>query len=250
MTKRSDTWMPLYIGDYLADTSRLTTEQHGAYLLLLMDYWRNGPPPDDEDTLAAIAKLPVSAWRKCAPRLQPFFSVEDGQWRQKRMDAEREKAAGIGGKRKAAGAAGAAKRWGKGDGKLCEALGFKQPELFFPNPEQTPAQPPAPDPKLVEAQNRHQVEMLRLQIEREKAQADTVDVYISDFGTVKAVPNRFQRPRTAFAIQSDMWAVAVLRPMSTTPLAKTGDSDRRQLLTEFTLEARQEKSSGAVRDLL
>jgi hypothetical protein len=47
-----------------------------------------------------------------------------------------------------------------------------------------------------------------------------------------------------------MWAVAVLRPMSTTPLAKTGDSDRRQLLTEFTLEARQEKSSGAVRDLL
>jgi hypothetical protein len=56
--------------------------------------------------------------------------------------------------------------------KLCEALGFKQPELFFPNPEQTPAQPPAPDPKLVEAQNRHQVEMLRLQIEREKAQAD------------------------------------------------------------------------------
>jgi uncharacterized protein YdaU (DUF1376 family) len=117
MTKRSDTWMPLYIGDYLADTSRLTTEQHGAYLLLLMDYWRNGPPPDDEDTLAAIAKLPVSAWRKCAPRLRLFFAIEDGQWHQKRMDAEREKAAGIGGKRKAAGAAGAAKRWGKGDGK-------------------------------------------------------------------------------------------------------------------------------------
>jgi hypothetical protein len=90
----------------------------------------------------------------------------------------------------------------------------------------------------------------RYDVSEDKKVTAAVDVYISDFGTVKAVPNRFQRPRTAFAIQSDMWAVAVLRPMSTTPLAKTGDSDRRQLLTEFTLEARQEKSSGAVRDLL
>ena len=76
-----------------------------------------------------------------------------------------------------------------------------------------------------------------------------VDVYISDFGEVKAVPNRFQRARTAFVVQSDMWAVATLRPMQTVELAKTGDADKRQLLTEYTLEARQEKSSGAIRDL-
>lgn len=115
MSKKLDTWMPLYIGDYLADTSRLTTEQHGAYLLLLMDYWRNGPPPDDEEVLAVITRLSAQQWRKHAPALRAFFRVEDGQWTQKRAESERYKAAGVNGKRAESGKAGAAKRWGKND---------------------------------------------------------------------------------------------------------------------------------------
>lgn len=76
-----------------------------------------------------------------------------------------------------------------------------------------------------------------------------VDIYVSDFGTVTVKPNRFQRARTAFVLQSDMWALGTLRAMKTEPLAKTGDAEKRLLVTEYTLIARQEKSSAAVRDL-
>lgn len=76
----------------------------------------------------------------------------------------------------------------------------------------------------------------------------TVDVYESDFGTLKVVPNRFMRTRDVLILQMDMWAVAYLRNMKTVELAKTGDSERRQIICEYTLEARNEKSSGGVFD--
>jgi hypothetical protein len=76
-----------------------------------------------------------------------------------------------------------------------------------------------------------------------------IDIYDSDFGELQIVPNRFSGNGTAFVLQSDMWAVAYLRQFQLHNLAKTGDSERRQLLVEYTLEARNEKSSGAVYDL-
>jgi len=75
------------------------------------------------------------------------------------------------------------------------------------------------------------------------------DLYISDWGEVKIVPNRFQRDRTAMVIEKDKWAVAYLRPFRQEKLAKTGDSDKVHMLVEYTLEARNEKSSGKVADL-
>lgn len=77
-----------------------------------------------------------------------------------------------------------------------------------------------------------------------------INVYISDFGELTVMPSRFQRARTAFVLQAEMWAVAYLRPFQTFELAKTGDADQREIVVEYTLEARQEKSSAAVRDLL
>lgn len=113
--EKADVWMPLYVGDYLADTGRLTTEQHGAYLLLLMDYWRNGPPPNDEEVLRNITRLSKFLWKKHRPILEKFFTVEDGLWRQKRIDEEMGKAASS----KAAAVEKAKKaaeaRWGKDD---------------------------------------------------------------------------------------------------------------------------------------
>ena len=77
------------------------------------------------------------------------------------------------------------------------------------------------------------------------------DVYESDFGDLRIIPNRFQRARDGLILQDDMWAVGFLpgRNMAEFPLAKTGDTDRTQILSEYTLEARNEKSSGIVADL-
>lgn len=103
--------MPLYVGDYLSATTRLTTEQHGAYFLLLLDYWKSGPPPDDDAVLAQIARMSPGAWRKARMALIGFFSIEDGKLIQKRVERERIRAAAKIEERSKAGKAGAAKRW-------------------------------------------------------------------------------------------------------------------------------------------
>lgn len=109
------TWMPVYIGDYLADTMRLSTLQHGAYFLLMLEYWRQGPLPDDMDELSAIARAERKTWDKSIwPTLKRFFSKgEDGLLHQKRADIELGIAANKSSKRSAAANA----RWSKDESK-------------------------------------------------------------------------------------------------------------------------------------
>src|ERR1700760_4127760 len=96
-------WMPLYVGDYLGDTGHLTTAQHGAYLLLMMHYWRKGELPDDDRQLSKITKLPLRTWSDYRPVLQLFFY--DG-WKHKRIDAELARMMRISEKRAIAGQKG------------------------------------------------------------------------------------------------------------------------------------------------
>ena len=96
-------WMPLYVGDYLGDTGHLTTAQHGAYLLLMMHYWRKGELPDDDRQLSKIAKLPLRTWCEYRPTLQDFFY--EG-WKHKRIDAELAKMLHVSQKRAIAGQKG------------------------------------------------------------------------------------------------------------------------------------------------
>src|SRR5580658_10340504 len=96
-------WMPLYVGDYLGDTGHLTTAQHGAYLLLMMHYWRKGELPDDDRQLSKIAKLPLKTWCDYRATLQDFFY--DG-WKHKRIDAELAKMMRVSEKRAIAGQKG------------------------------------------------------------------------------------------------------------------------------------------------
>jgi hypothetical protein len=80
------------------------------------------------------------------------------------------------------------------------------------------------------------------------AVVNAIDVYVTPWGTVEFTPTRENRSRDVFIMQSDMWAVGVLRATRNTPLAKTGDSTRRQVVTELTLVCKNEKASGGVFD--
>lgn len=83
-----DAWMPFYVIDYLKDTSRLTTTEHGAYLLLIMEYWRNGPLPNDDKKLSEIAMVSKFMWKKFRKNLINFFQVDEKFLHHKRIDKE------------------------------------------------------------------------------------------------------------------------------------------------------------------
>ena len=76
-----------------------------------------------------------------------------------------------------------------------------------------------------------------------------IDVYVSDFGTLSIVPNRFQRERDAFILDPDFYGLAFLRPMKVERMAKTGDGEKRMMLTEWCLVVKNEAALGAVYDL-
>ena len=77
----------------------------------------------------------------------------------------------------------------------------------------------------------------------------SIDVYDGDFSRVKVVPSRISRARDLHVLDTSMWAVAWLRKPQTIDLAKTGDAEKGAILAEYTLVARNQKSSGIVADL-
>jgi uncharacterized protein YdaU (DUF1376 family) len=85
---KPDAWMPLYIGDWEADTGHLDCEQDGAYSRLVRWYWRNGPPADDDAMIARILRMDLKRWRKLRPIIAAFFKVVDGRWVHKRVEEE------------------------------------------------------------------------------------------------------------------------------------------------------------------
>jgi len=80
------------------------------------------------------------------------------------------------------------------------------------------------------------------------------DVYLSDFGSISVVPNRFMTStntcdEVAYILDPDMAAIAYLRPFQTNELAVTGDNESTQLLAEYTLEVRNEAAHGIIADI-
>lgn len=100
-------FMQLYVADYLGDTQHLTTEQHGAYLLLLMTMWRQGGTlPDEPKMLARIARVSARRWHLIADEVMAFFDLEDGHITQKRLVEEYQKAVSKSEKRSISGKLG------------------------------------------------------------------------------------------------------------------------------------------------
>lgn len=77
----------------------------------------------------------------------------------------------------------------------------------------------------------------------------SVDVYVSDFGELKAIPSRFQDANDVFVLESGKWSIDYLRPFQTIELAQTGDALQRELVVEWTVTARAPKANGAVYDV-
>lgn len=140
---KTDVWMPLWIGAYLADTMKLTTVQHGAYFLLLMAYWRERAPlKDDDDELRSITKTERAEWKRMRPVLSPFFKVGEGVWWHKRVEEEMAKADERSSKARAKAQKGADARW---KDRPADATG-DAPSMPQAKPEDKPNQCPPPSP--------------------------------------------------------------------------------------------------------
>jgi len=101
--------MQLYVSDFVGDTLQLSTEQIGAYMLILMAMWNaGGRLPDDDAKLARVARLSLKKWRAISPDLLTFFEREVGEIGHKRLTKELHKAQAKSEARAAAGARGGA----------------------------------------------------------------------------------------------------------------------------------------------
>lgn len=96
-------WMPLYVRDYLADTRHLTTLQHGAYLLLIMEYWNKGRLPSTDAERARVTGMNRKQWASNSLAIASMF---DADWRHARIERELQKANDLKLKRQVYGAKG------------------------------------------------------------------------------------------------------------------------------------------------
>ena len=115
-----------------------------------------------------------------------------------------------------------------------------------------------PDTILVGSSNKQVISALSQTVSILRTAADqaapasvvaSVDVYVSDFGTFKIIPDRFQRARDCWFIDFDFWAVAYLRPFQTETLAKTGDSIKQMIIAEYGLMSKNQAANGFLADV-
>ena len=112
-----------------------------------------------------------------------------------------------------------------------------------------------PDLMLVGSFNKQKVSgftgnSTRMDMAEDRSLVATIDVYVSDYGEVRVVADRILRSsgRTTHIVDTEMWSTAMLRPFQVQDLAKTGDSEVKQLLVEYTLVSKNEAASAKIAD--
>lgn len=104
-------YIQLYVSDYLADTAHLSAAQHGAYLLLIFNYWQRGQAlSNTNDRLANVARMSNDEWAANKEALAEFFLVDGDTWSHARIDADLKAVTNKSLKASAAGHASAVKR--------------------------------------------------------------------------------------------------------------------------------------------
>jgi uncharacterized protein YdaU (DUF1376 family) len=102
-------WFPLYHGDYLRDTGDLSAAEHGAYLLLLMRFFAQGPLPNDIDRLCRIAAGADAGL--VVGIMERYWELVDGKWVNRKMEAVKQQQEVISGRNKERAITAAKARW-------------------------------------------------------------------------------------------------------------------------------------------
>ena len=142
MAEKVDIFMPLYVSDYLRDTSDLSLEENGAYCRLLFHLWvRQGTVRLDHDRLARVVGTDRRTWARIWPVLERFFHIEDGNITQRRLAKELERAMD----RKLQGRSAAEARWSRSKNATRDARALPEhcPDGYSGHPE-AGADTPAP----------------------------------------------------------------------------------------------------------
>ncbi|MEM0952332.1 MAG: DUF1376 domain-containing protein [Cyanobacteria bacterium P01_H01_bin.74] len=144
-----NTVLKLDISQYLAETAHLTTEEQGAYLLLIMNYWQTGKPLNNTNNqLANVVRMSFKQWKHVQKKLAALFVVNDDIWLHEQLEYELMFAKAVVQKRRMAGLAGAQKRWGSktfmhvDDDASKEEVESKSESFHDPGP-QLPVLPPS-----------------------------------------------------------------------------------------------------------
>lgn len=124
-------YMQLYVADYLADTMHLTTEEHGAYLLLIFNYWQTGRAIP-VSRLARIARLSDERWTVVERSLNEFFNERSGEWVHDRIERDLEAVHATQTQRSAAGKASAEARAARAQARKTKAVNERSTPVEIP----------------------------------------------------------------------------------------------------------------------